>query len=209
MTGTETGTTMRVVSSTIYEAFAGLQDWRGLRRQRRRVGAAAEGVVLELGVGTGRNLPYYTNAARVVGIDPDPAMLEHTVRRSAGVACPVELHRSTAEDLALSSDGFDTVVVTLSLCTIADPGAALAEAKRVLRPGGLLVFLEHERSPIERIARAQDLVTPMWSRISGGCHLNRPTTRTIGEHGFEITTLWRSRSGRGSLVQGCAVAAGS
>jgi len=191
--------------ATAYDAFAGLQDRRGLRRQRQRVGRSATGVVLEIGVGTGRNLPYYVSASRVIGVDPDPAMLERADVRARELACPIELVAGTGEDLPIPAASIDTVVVTLTLCTIPDPGLALDEAHRVLRDGGRLVFLEHVRSTIPAIAFVQKIATPMWARIGGGCQLQRPTLRTIREHRFEVTSLWRSRDGKGSLVQGVAV----
>jgi ubiquinone/menaquinone biosynthesis C-methylase UbiE len=85
-----------------------------------------------------------------------------------------------------------------------EPRAALGEAKRVLRPEGLLVFLEHTRSPKPKAARRQDLVTPAWKRVAGGCHPNRPTVETIEQSGFEVTSLWRSRGGQGVIAQGAA-----
>lgn len=195
---------MPTISAVVYEAFAGLQDRRGLRRQRRRVGEAATGEVLEVGVGTGRNLPYYTEAHRVVGIDPSERMLGVATRKLGTAPCPVELVTARGEDLPFPGAHFDTVVVTLTLCSIPDPAAFLVESQRVLRSGGKLVFLEHERSPRHGIAALQDLATPAWSRISGGCRLNRPTTATIRRAGFDLETLWRSRGGAGSLVQGIA-----
>jgi ubiquinone/menaquinone biosynthesis C-methylase UbiE len=140
----------------------------------------------------------------VVGIDPDASMLGRAGRRSVNAPCPVDLRIGSAEDLPLPSEHFDTVVATLVLCTIEYPEVALNEFRRVLKPGGRLVFLEHERSPIGSIARLQDLITPFWMRISGGCHLNRSTTGTISQQGFAITDSWRSRGGQGSLVQGAA-----
>jgi ubiquinone/menaquinone biosynthesis C-methylase UbiE len=193
-----------IMSAAVYEAFAGLQDWRGLRRQRRRVGEAATGVVLDVGVGTGRNLPYYTRAGSVVGVDPNRRMLGLAERRLAMAPSPVELVPGRGEDLPFPEAQFDTVVVTLTLCSIPDPGVFLAESRRVLKPGGKMVFLEHERSPRPVIAALQDLATPLWCRISGGCHLNRPTTAMMRRAGFELENLWRSRGGTGSLVQGTA-----
>lgn len=204
MSDQPTDGSLPTMSAAVYEAFAGLQDWRGLRRQRRRVGAAATGTILEVGVGTGRNLASYTDATSVVAVDPSVRMLEFAARRAEMASCPVELVRACGEDLPFPDAHFDTVVVTLTLCSIPDPAAFLAESRRVLRPDGKMVFLEHERSPRQGIAALQDLATPLWRRISGGCHLNRPTTATIRRAGFELTNLWRSRGGGGSLVQGIA-----
>ncbi len=104
------------------------------------------------------------------------------------------------ESMHFASDEFDSVVISLTLCTIPNPGLALREARRVLKPDGSLIFLEHIRSPRPSTARFQDFITPFWRRISGGCHTNRPTLDTIRANGFEIVTLWRSKSG--SMAQG-------
>lgn len=178
-------------------------DWAGLAGQRRRVAALAEGTVLEIGVGTGLNLPAFHRARMVVGIDPDPHMLRRARRRAGAAPCPAWFVQGSAHDLPLRSGSVDTAVVSLSLCTIPDPATALAEIRRVLAPNGALVFLEHVRSDHPATARFQDRVAPAWRRVAGGCHANRRTVEEIEAAGFEITSLWRSRSS--SLVQGTAV----
>ncbi|RPI25994.1 MAG: class I SAM-dependent methyltransferase [Actinobacteria bacterium] len=197
----------RRLNPNAYEAFASLMDRRGLERQRRRVGSSAAGVVLEIGVGTGRNLPHFTAATRIVGVDPHPEMLTMAAARARDLPWPVDLVVGSAESLPFRPASFDTVVITLTLCTVSDPAAAIAEVRRVLAAYGTLIFLEHERSRSTAVARLQDLATPLWSRVSGGCHLNRSTVATIRDAGFDITESWRARHGRSGLVQGTATVA--
>lgn len=190
--------------AAIYNPLMALQDAAGLRKQRLRTTGAAGGRVLEVGVGTGWNLPFYRNADEVVGVEADPHMLRRARKVQGRAPCPVTLVEGDAQDLPFDDDDFDTVVFSLSLCTIPDPRAALAEARRVLRPDGQLVFLEHTRSPKPRAARFQDRITPAWARVAGGCHPNRPTVATIEAAGFEVTSLWRARDGKGVMAQGSA-----
>ncbi len=187
------------VVAALYDSFMLPQELLGLRRQRARTARDAIGTVLELGVGTGLNLPHYVLAGEVVAIDPDPYMLKRAGRRAAEAPCPVRLVEASAEALPFADDEFDTVVVTLTLCTVPDPVAAVAEVHRVLKPDGHFVFLEHVRSDRPWLARLQDGITPAWKRITGGCHANRRTVETL-ERGFEIERIWR----KGIFVQGTA-----
>ena len=183
--------------AALYDAFMLPQELLGLRRQRARTAGAATGRVLELGVGTGLNLSHYVGASKVVAIDPDPNMLERARPRALDAPCPVQLVEAGAEALPFGDHEFDSVVVTLTLCTVPDPAAAVTESHRVLKPGGRLIFLEHVRSEKPWSARVQDAVTPAWKHVSGGCHWNRATVETIERH-FEIERLWR----KGIFVQG-------
>jgi ubiquinone/menaquinone biosynthesis C-methylase UbiE len=185
--------------AAFYDPMMRVQHLFGLARQRARTAREATGRVLELGVGTGLNLPYYANAAEVVGIEPDPHMLSRARSRVAAARCRVELIEGSAEALPFEDGSFDSVVVSLSLCTIPDAAAALREARRVLRPDGRLLFLEHVRAERPWAARLQDRLERPWMRVAGGCHLNRDTVAAIGEV-FEIERIWR----RGILVQGAA-----
>jgi ubiquinone/menaquinone biosynthesis C-methylase UbiE len=154
---------------------------------RRRVVPAAQGRVLEIGVGSGLNLPLYTDAAEhVVGVDTSPRLLSMArhVHRS-GTASP-ELIEGSAEALPLEDKSIDTVVTTWTLCTIPDVNAALREMRRVLKPSGALLFVEHGRSPDEKVRRWQDRLTPVWKRLGGGCHLNRPIRVLLEDSGFRI-----------------------
>jgi ubiquinone/menaquinone biosynthesis C-methylase UbiE len=150
----------------------------------------ARGLVLEIGVGSGMNLPLYDPAvARVIGLDPSPRLLRLASRRAADAIVPVSLFRASAEHLPLADAVFDTIVMTWTLCSIPNPIAALTEMRRVLRPGGRLLFVEHGLSPEIRTARWQHRLTPYWKRISGGCHLDRQMDDLIRSAGFEIDAV--------------------
>jgi ubiquinone/menaquinone biosynthesis C-methylase UbiE len=152
---------------------------------RERVVGAAEGRVLEIGVGSGLNLPFYRRCTpSVVAVEPSPVLLRRAWRRAKAAAMPVDLVEGSAEALPFADASVDTVVTTWTLCTIPDVAAALAEVRRVLRPGGALLFIEHGRAPEPNVARWQDRLDPLWSRLAGGCHLNRPIDRLLREAGF-------------------------
>lgn len=154
--------------------------------QRRKVIPQAAGRVLEIGIGTGRNLAFYDPAkvSALVGIDPAEQMHPLARRRSARAGLPVELRTLAAERLPLDTSSFDCVVCTYTLCSVADPLAALAEMRRVLRPGGRLLFAEHGLAPDAAVARWQARIEPYWTRIAGGCHLTRDVPLLLREAGF-------------------------
>jgi ubiquinone/menaquinone biosynthesis C-methylase UbiE len=155
---------------------------------RARVAGAAEGRVLELGIGSGLNLAHYGPAVReVIGVDPSAELLA-VARRRAGTR-PVTLIQCSAEALPLENASVDTIVTTWTLCTVPDAARALAEARRVLRPGGALLFVEHGRSPRARVARWQDRLDRPWGCIAGGCHLNRRIDALIAASGLGIVRL--------------------
>ena len=157
---------------------------------RRRLVPSVKGRVLEIGVGSGLNLPLYTHAAtHVIGLDTSPRLLSmaRQVHRS-GVAS-TELIEGSAEALPLEDKSIDTVVTTWTLCTIPDVVAALREMRRVLKPSGELLFVEHGRSPDARVRRWQDRLTPVWMRLGGGCHLNRPIRELLEGSGFRIERI--------------------
>ena len=157
---------------------------------RARIGAAARGRVLDIGIGSGLNLPFYGDSIeRRYGIDPSSELLRLAGQRAQSATTPVELLRGSGEALPFADQSLDTVVLTFTLCTIANPGRALAEARRVLRPDGQLFFAEHGRAPDRGVARWQDRLTPIWRRIGGGCHLNREPDRLIRSAGFGIETI--------------------
>ena len=147
----------------------------------------AEGRVLEVGVGSGLNLPLYGSAvSEVVGIEPHETLCRMAERRRDGARVPVTLVAGSAEELPLENASFDAAVMTWALCSIPDGCRALNEIRRVLRPGGQLLYIEHGRSPDAGVALWQDRLTPVWKRCAGGCHLNRPVNRTIGAQGFKL-----------------------
>jgi ubiquinone/menaquinone biosynthesis C-methylase UbiE len=162
---------------------------------RQRVIGAAEGRVLEIGIGSGLNLPLYGAAVTsVIGLEPSSELLNMARPRAEGAAAPITLLDASAETIPLDSGSVDTVVTTWTLCTIPIPAQALAEMRRVLRPGGALLFVEHGRAPEPGVARWQDRLDPLWSRLAGGCHLNRKMDDLISGSGFRIDALENARS---------------
>src|SRR5271168_45926 len=163
---------------------------RLLDRYRQQTIEMARGLVLEIGVGSGLNLPLYSKAVdRVCGIDPSPQLLRLASRRAADAVVPVSLLRASAEHLPLADAVFETIVMTWTLCSIPNPMAALTEMRRVLKPGGQLLFVEHGLSPEIRTARWQHWLTPCWKRIGGGCHLDRKMDDLIRAAGFQINAV--------------------
>lgn len=151
---------------------------------------AARGRVLEIGVGSGLNLPFYTNAVtQLTGVDPSARLLLMARSRAAQAPFPVDLHEQGAERLPFADASFDTGVVTWSLCSVADPEAALGEMRRVLRPRGRFIFVEHGLAPDADVRTWQNRLTPVWRRVAGGCHLNRPMATMIRDAGFAIDDL--------------------
>lgn len=157
---------------------------------RRRAVAGSAGEVLELGVGSGLNLPHYdVGVSRLVGIDTSAPLVEMARKRASGLGFPVDIVQASAEDLPFENSRFDAVVVTWTLCSVRDVGQVLREVKRVLRPGGRLHFAEHGRAPSKSVQLWQDRITPIWRLCAGNCHLNRPTSEILTEGGFEIEEL--------------------
>ena len=157
-----------------------------VQARRRALLPQACGRVLEIGLGTGRNLPFYDRQRITQLVGVDPAVHMHTLvrRRSARAGLDVELVGLSAEKLPLPSDSFDTVVCTYTLCSIADPAAALSEVARVLKPGGQLMFCEHGLSPQPSVARWQARIEPLWKAMVGGCHLTRNVPRLLQQAGL-------------------------
>jgi len=161
---------------------------------RQRVVGAAEGRVLEIGVGSGLNFAFYGAAVTsVIGLEPSPALLRMARARASSAQVPITLLDASAEAIPLDGDSIDTVVTTWTLCTIPNAPLALAEIRRVLRPGGALRFVEHGRAPEPGVARWQDRLDPLWRRIAGGCHLNRKMDDLILGNGFRIEALEHAR----------------
>lgn len=164
-----------------------------IREERQRWIPRAHGRVLELGIGTGLNLAFYDRARveRVTGIDPVAALLDRAAARVGDGELPVELVRAPAEQLPFADRAFDSAVVTYSLCSVDDPARALAELRRVLVPGGELIFVEHGRAPDPGPRRTQRWLTPLWSRVGGGCRLDRDIAGLLADTGFAAPDLER------------------
>ena len=163
---------------------------KALDHYRRKTISSARGVVLEVGVGSGLNLPLYGRAVdRVYALDPSTELLDSARHRARDAVVPTALVRASAEQIPVAGSLFDTIVMTWTLCSIPDPASALAEMRRVLKPGGQLLFVEHGRSLENGVARWQRRLTPCWTWISGGCHLDRKTDDLLRAAGFQINSL--------------------
>jgi len=176
------------IFAALYDQKSASAERRWMDERRRRLLAGARGAVLEIGGGTGANLAHYRNVDRVTIAEPDPFMRNRIGPKLDEARVPVEVSAAGAEALPYPDGSFDTVVSTLVLCTVPDQEAALDEVRRVLRPGGRLLFIEHVRAA-GSAARWQDRLEPLWRRLLGGCHPNRDTVAAIEEAGFEIETF--------------------
>lgn len=170
---------------------------RTILEERRRWIPRAHGEVLELGVGSGLNLAFYDAArvAKVTGVDPSAALLARAGGRAAEAPVPVELARGSAEQLPFGAGSFDSAIVTYSLCSMDDPARALAEVRRVLRPGGELMFVEHGLAPDPGTRRWQRWLTPIWRRASGGCRLDRDLPAILRGAGYRVDELTTGYTG--------------
>ena len=184
---------------------------KALRRPRQRALAPASGRILEIGFGTGVNLQHYPpGVTRIEAIDPDVDLDRFSGPRIAASSIDVDFHHLDAERLPFAGQSFDTVVCTLTLCSIPRVEEALAEVRRVLRRGGQFLFLEHGLSPEPAVARWQHRLTPLQKRLGGGCHLNRDTARLVATAGLRADRLDRyylERTPRvaGYLTEGRAI----
>jgi ubiquinone/menaquinone biosynthesis C-methylase UbiE len=157
---------------------------------RNRVVAGASGRVLEIGIGSGLNLPLYGGSAhQIIGLDPSRKLLDMASEAARTGSMPVELVEGSAEAIPIEDHAIDTVVTTWTMCSIPDIERALREMRRVLRPSGHLLLVEHGRAPEPRVRWWQDHLTPTWKRLSGGCHLNRAIEELIAGAGFQFERL--------------------
>lgn len=157
---------------------------------RARVIPGAEGRVLEIGIGSGLNLPFYGPQVReIFGLEPSAKLIAMTSRAASRSNIPVTLVEGLAEAIPLDRASVDTVVTTWTLCSIPAAVQALGETRRVLKPGGQLLFVEHGLAAEDNVRRWQDRLTPLWKRIGGGCHLNRPIKSLIEQAGFTIAEM--------------------
>ncbi len=163
---------------------------QSLTAYRERIVPAAEGCVLEIGIGSGLNLPFYSpKVQRVVGLDPSQKLLVMARAAPRPEFLPIECIEGSAEQIPVESESFDTVVTTWTLCSIPEAGRALREMRRVLKRGGNLLFVEHGRAADAKVQWWQDHLTPLWKRIGGGCHLNRAIEPLIASAGFQFERL--------------------
>lgn len=177
--------------AAFYDRMNATAERRWMGKRRADLLADAHGVVLEIGGGTGANLPYYRDVERLVIAEPDPFMREKLRPKLAQARVPVEISDADAQRLPFADESFDTVVSTLVFCTIPDPQAALMEIRRVLRSAeGRLLFVEHVRGE-GKVARWQDRVQPLWSWLLADCHPNRATVATVETTGFRVEKLER------------------
>ena len=176
------------IFAALYDPMSGSIERKWMGGRRRRLLAGARGAVLEIGGGTGANLSHYRDVDRVIVTEPDPFMRRRLGQKLEEARVPVEVSAAGAGELPFPDGSFDTVVSTLVLCTVPDQESALDEIRRVLRPGGRLLFIEHVRAA-GSTARWQDRLEPLWWRLRGGCHPNRDTVAAIKEAGFEIETF--------------------
>jgi len=180
----------RIVPHLVYWTMRNQQ----LRPYRERVVSAASGRVLEIGIGSGLNLDFYPQRVQqILGLDPSLRLLQmarQAVNQSLNQSrLNVTLLEASAEAIPLEDNSTDTVVMTWTLCSIPDPVRALSEIRRVLHPNGQLLFVEHGLAPEDKVRRWQNRLTPIWKRLAGGCHLNRPVRELIENAGFAITQI--------------------
>jgi ubiquinone/menaquinone biosynthesis C-methylase UbiE len=172
----------------LIECACGMGD---VMKARSQIVPRARGRVLEIGIGTGLNLSFYDAAKvqHVCGVDPAAQMHPLAQRRAQAIAIPVETLPLVIEQIGADTASFDTVVTTFTLCTIPDPVSALEEMRRVLKPGGELLFCEHGTAPDAGPRRWQERLTPLWKPIAGGCHLNRDIPALVAAGGFRVLDL--------------------
>lgn len=158
------------------------------RKQREKIVPFASGDILEIGFGSGLNLPYYDRSKvnKLWGLEPSAGMRRKAERQIAAAAIEVELIDLPGEEIPLESNSVDTVLVTYTLCTIPDVLDALEEMRRVLKPGGQLLYCEHGKAPDDSVRRWQDRLNPTWKKVAGGCNMNRDIPELLDSAGFSI-----------------------
>lgn len=183
--------------ATLYERFflPRLLDCacstKPFRKQRQKIIPLAKGDVVEIGIGSGHNLPFYDQSKvnKLIGIDPDEYVWGKSKKKRAQFHKPIERLVLSGEDIPLADDSADTVVVTYSLCTIPDPVKALGEMRRILKPGGDLLFAEHGKAPDAKVHAWQNRIDPLWKKFAGGCHSGRPIPEYFKQAGLQFEQL--------------------
>lgn len=166
-----------------------------ISEQRQKIVPLAEGVIVELGMGSGLNMPFYDadKVKKLIGIDPSKALMNKAHESAKTMPFDVDLHIVGAEQIPLEDQSVDTVLVTYSFCTIPDNVSAVREARRILKPGGRLLFSEHGISDKTSTAKWQSRLNTIWGKVAGGCHLNRNVERLLLDEGFEISEIEKKR----------------
>jgi ubiquinone/menaquinone biosynthesis C-methylase UbiE len=175
----------------LYDLMAGRAERAGIGERRSVLLADLEGDVIEIGSGTGASLPYYERAARVVAVEPDESMARRLPDKIAEASVPIEVMSAHAEELPFPDESFDAAVFAFVLCSVQAPARVLEEARRVLKPRGKLVLLEHVRGD-GRVARWQERLTPLHRKLAGNCHLNRDTKTAVAAAGFDVSEVGRT-----------------
>ena len=159
--------------------------------QRDKLVPYAKGIVLDIGIGSGLNIPFYnkSNINHLYGLDPSPELLETAMKVAKTHELEIEFLECGAESIPLPDDSIDTIVITYTMCTIPDISLSNAEMLRVLKPNGKLLFCEHGLAPDERVAKWQKIINPVWNRIAGGCNLNRDIPKLIESSGLKILEI--------------------
>ncbi len=193
--------------AALYDRMLRRAETHGLADRRRRLLASARGRVLEIGAGTGLNLAHYHSIDSLMLLEPDAAMRRRLLERVSASTLAAEVHEGGIDDAPFADAAFDTVVSTLVLCTVPDLDSAIGQIRRLLVPGGRLLFLEHVAAP-GGLGRMQRLVAPLWRRLAPGCHLGRDVTAALRRGGFTITDCDRFTQPAAARVAGF-VAAGT
>lgn len=176
----------------------------GIEKRRSKIVPLAEGSVFEIGCGGGLNQPFY-DPARVTsfcGIDPHGKLLDGARAQAARKGWAVDLRQGVGEAIPFADGSFDTVVCTYTLCSVADQAQVLGELRRILKPGGQLLFLEHGKAPDHGVARWQDRIEPLWKPLAGGCHLTRPVGAALRGAGFAVEPLGQGYLAKAPKVMG-------
>ncbi len=162
--------------------------------QRKSIIPEASGNILEIGIGSGLNLPFYDmkKVKHITGIEPSNELMELTLKKTKNLGIKLDLLANSVEKIDIDSSSIDSVVLTFTMCSIHDIESALNEIRRVLKPTGSLLFCEHGLAPLKHVQKIQNLVTPMWKKISGGCHLNRNIERISKDNGFNFKRITTS-----------------
>jgi ubiquinone/menaquinone biosynthesis C-methylase UbiE len=175
-----------------YDLLASRAERAGIAEMRRSLLAGLEGEVIEIGSGTGASLPFYERASRVVAVEPDPGMAKRLPAKIAEAKIPIEVVTTPAEKLPFPDETFDAAVAAFVLCSVGDQAKVLAEVRRVLKPGGKLILLEHVLGD-GRTARWQHRLTPLHKRLAGNCHLDRDTKASVAAAGFDTSGVSNTR----------------